>query len=247
MSIAGFPTSSDIYLEVDGTRVAVVQSYTAKATKSSSAIEAFGEAEQVFCVTISSNLSGSCSAAMQAAEDYMKTHPGRKAAVFDSLSTGPKMHLVIEKIRECELAGMDFEATAAAVEDYMKGIHTLFCLQSLTNLARNGRVSPASAKIAGVLGIRVIGKASDHGTLEPMHKSRGERKALDTLLGEIIGNGFSGGKLRIAHCQNEESAEALKSMVLAAYPGSDIGIIPCTGLCSFYAERGGLIIGYEGK
>lgn len=50
MSIAGFPTSSDIYLEVDGTRVAVVQSYTAKATKSSSAIEAFGEAEPVATV-----------------------------------------------------------------------------------------------------------------------------------------------------------------------------------------------------
>ena len=47
MSIAGFPTSSDIYLEVDGTRVAVVQSYTAKATKSSTAVEAFGESEPV--------------------------------------------------------------------------------------------------------------------------------------------------------------------------------------------------------
>ena len=47
MSIAGFPTSSDIYLEVDGTRVAVVQSYTAKSTKSSSAVEAFGESEPV--------------------------------------------------------------------------------------------------------------------------------------------------------------------------------------------------------
>ena len=47
MSIAGFPTSSDIYIEVDGTRVAVVQSYTAKATKSSTAVEAFGEAEPV--------------------------------------------------------------------------------------------------------------------------------------------------------------------------------------------------------
>ena len=47
MSIAGFPTSSDIYLEVDGTRVAVVQSYTAKTTKTSSTVEAFGEAEPV--------------------------------------------------------------------------------------------------------------------------------------------------------------------------------------------------------
>ena len=47
MSIAGFPTSSDIYLEADGVRVAVVQSYTAKTTKSSTAVEAFGEAEPV--------------------------------------------------------------------------------------------------------------------------------------------------------------------------------------------------------
>ena len=50
MSISGFPTSSDIYLEADGVRVAVVQSYTARTTKSSSAVEAFGETEPVATV-----------------------------------------------------------------------------------------------------------------------------------------------------------------------------------------------------
>ena len=50
MQVSGFPTSSDIYLEVDGTKVAVVQSYTTRATKTSSAIEAFGEAEPVATV-----------------------------------------------------------------------------------------------------------------------------------------------------------------------------------------------------
>lgn len=50
MSIPGFPTSSDIYLEADGVRVAVVQSYSARTTKSSSAVEAFGEAEPVATV-----------------------------------------------------------------------------------------------------------------------------------------------------------------------------------------------------
>ena len=50
MSIAGFPTSSDIYLEVDGVRVAVVQSYAAKTTKGSSSVEAFGEPEPVATV-----------------------------------------------------------------------------------------------------------------------------------------------------------------------------------------------------
>lgn len=43
----GFPTSSDIYLELDGRKVAVVQSYIAKASKSSRSVEAFGESEPV--------------------------------------------------------------------------------------------------------------------------------------------------------------------------------------------------------
>ena len=47
MEVTGFPTSSDIYLEVDGTKVAVVQSYAAKCTRTSQSVEAFGEDEPV--------------------------------------------------------------------------------------------------------------------------------------------------------------------------------------------------------
>ena len=47
MNITGFPTSSDIYLEVDGKKVAVVQSYTARTSRSSRSVEAFGEDEPV--------------------------------------------------------------------------------------------------------------------------------------------------------------------------------------------------------
>ena len=47
MEVTGFPTSCDIYLELDGRKVAVVQSYTAKATKTSQVVEAFGESEPV--------------------------------------------------------------------------------------------------------------------------------------------------------------------------------------------------------
>ena len=45
--MTGFPTSADIYLEMDGRKVAVVQSYTARATKTSQVVEAFGESEPV--------------------------------------------------------------------------------------------------------------------------------------------------------------------------------------------------------
>ena len=47
MEQSGFPTSADIYLELNGKKVAVVQSYTAKTTKTSQAVEAFGESEPV--------------------------------------------------------------------------------------------------------------------------------------------------------------------------------------------------------
>ena len=47
MLVSGFPTSSDIYLEIEGKKVAVVQSYSAKTTRSSQNVEAFGEDEPV--------------------------------------------------------------------------------------------------------------------------------------------------------------------------------------------------------
>ena len=58
----------------------------------------FGDAEYVFCVTISSNLSGSYSAATVAKEQYEAAHPGRKVYVVDSLSAGAEMHMIVEKL-----------------------------------------------------------------------------------------------------------------------------------------------------
>ena len=47
MGVIGFPTSSDIYLEADGKKIAVVQSYKATAKRAEQVIEAFGESEPV--------------------------------------------------------------------------------------------------------------------------------------------------------------------------------------------------------
>ena len=135
-------------------------------------LDAFGDAEEVFCVTISKNLSGSYAASVQAGETYMAEHPGRKVFTFDSLAVGPEMAMIIDKIRQCEADGDDYETTKAKVLDYHNHIHTLFCLESMLNLARNGRVSMAVAKIAGMLGIRVAGIALG-GRVTPIHKPRG--------------------------------------------------------------------------
>lgn len=208
-------------------------------------LQAYGGSEQVFAVTITSNLSGSYNAACQAAGDYEAANPGSKVCVVDTLSAGPEMALIVEKLRELILSGLSFEAIREKIQSYKANTHLLFSLQSLTNLARNGRANPAVAKLAGVLGIRIVGKASDEGTLQPLHKCRGEKKALDTIAEEMLGMGFRGGKVRIAHCFNPDAARQLKAQLLAKFPKSQILIEACTALCSFYAERGGLLIGFE--
>ena len=209
-------------------------------------LEAFADADWVFGTTISKNLSGSYNAAKQAADTYMEENPGKKAFIFDSLAAGPQQAFLIDKVRELAEQGLDFETIKEKVLDYHNHTHILFCLESMMNLARNGRVSVAVAKIAGMLGIRVCGDVKG-GQITPVHKPRGAKKATETLVEMMKERGFyDGAKLRIAHCFGETQAKALADAVLAEFPNTQVSLEPTTALCSFYAEAGGLMIGFEG-
>lgn len=209
-------------------------------------LTAFGDADEVFAVTITGTLSGSHSAAVQAAEEYRSVHPGAKACVLDSLSAGPELQLTVEQLREDILAGQPFEVLEKSAREGMRRTHLSFALQSMTNLANNGRISPAVAKIASVLGIWVVGRASAEGTLEPMHKCRGEKNALRTLFSDMKAMGYAGGRVRIAHCMNEAGAQQLAALIREAHPQADVRVDVCRGLCSYYAEKGGLMVGFDG-
>ena len=139
-------------------------------------LNAFGDAKNVFCITITSTLSGCFNSATAAKALYESAHPERKVFIFDSLSTGPEMALIIEKIEEMIACGENFDAICEKIPSYSASTGLLFMLESMKNLANNGRVKPIVAKAAGLLGIRVIGKASDRGDLEPLEKSRGEKR-----------------------------------------------------------------------
>ena len=206
---------------------------------------AFENADEVFCVTITSGLSGSFNAARLAAQNYEAHHPGRKVLVVDSLSAGPELRLITEKLQELTLTDKSFEEIGQEIAVYQKHTGLIFMLESMRNLANNGRVSPLVAKLAGVLGIRLVGKASDRGTLEPIEKPRGAQKALDSLMMRLKELGFSGGKVCIGHSFNPQTAKLMKQKILSVYPQSQIEVYALGGLCSFYAEKGGLLIGFE--
>ena len=235
-------------LDVDG-MIDFLSSYKGKVSSACPGVgdftDSFGDAENIFVITITSGLSGSYNAAMVAAETYKSEHPDRNIYVVDSLSAGPEMLLIAEKLRALLLAGASFEETVNKIEEYKKTTSLLFSLESLHNFANNGRVSPAVAKLVGLLGITLIGKASDKGTLEPISKIRGSKKLIPALLKELSSMGYEGGKLRISHCRNPETVTLLKEELLKTYPLADIKIRSTNGLCSFYAEEGGFLIGFE--
>ena len=99
--------------------------------------------------------------------------------------------------------------------------------------------------MAGILSLRLVGKASDEGTLQPTGKARGDQKVPGELLKQLISLGYNGGRVRIHHCCNLPSAERLKQAILEKFPKASIVIHKAGALCSFYAEKGGLLVGFE--
>ncbi len=208
-------------------------------------LNAFEDAEVVFCVTITSGLSGSCAAARAAKAEYEEQYPLRHVHVIDSLSAGPEMALLIEKLQELICSGLGEKEILDGIREYAHRTGLLFCLKSLRNLANNGRVSPSVAKICEILGIRVVGQASAQGTLEILNKCHGENGSLSRMVKIMSETGFYGGKVRLMHNNNEKAAEKLADLIRKTWDNADVRIAPTLGLCGYYAENGGIMLGFD--
>lgn len=208
-------------------------------------IESFNGNDEIYVVTITSKLSGSYNSAVLAKNMYLEDHPNAKIHVFDSLSTGPEMKLLIEKIIELKNNGCSFEEVVEKASAYLESTELFFCLESIHNLAVNGRVSKLADIATRLLNIRIIGKAKE-GVLHMLNKCMGAKKALRTMF-EFIKEKCNGVKIRIAHVNNIHFAENLKNLILTAFQNAQIEIYKSTGLCSYYAEEGGVLIAFETK
>ena len=205
----------------------------------------FGEDDDVLAFTITSGLSGSFRAACAAKLNCEEHSPSRRICIIDSLSTGPEIVLLIEKAVSELSAGADFDAVCRSVQDYQHRTHLIFALESLHNLAQNGRVGKLAAAAAGMLGIRAVGTTSDEGTLDLLGKCRGRKRTAEFLQEEMERLGYTGGRVRIGHCGNADSTENLRAAIIRRFPGANIRIYPLRGLCSYYAECGGVLVGFE--
>ena len=201
--------------------------------------------EKAIIITMTSGMSGTFSSALQAKTMYEEKHPTSQIIVIDSRSAGPELTIVLHGIEKMIQGDIRFVDLEEVIAKFRMRTHLLFILQSLHNLSLNGRVSPVVAKVAGLLKINLIGTASKEGKLEPLTKARGMKKAMRELLKYMKDDNYHGGEVIIDHCENEKDAEIIKDKILAEYPDAQVTIRPMRGLCSFYAEEGGIMVGFH--
>lgn len=207
--------------------------------------DAFAGADEIYVVTITSSLSGSYNSAMAARQLELEEHPHKKIHVIDTLSAGPEMELVVERILQEIQEGRKFDEICENIAAYQKSTKLAFVLHSMDNLVKNGRVSKIAGLAASVLGIIVVGRASKKGELEMVGKCRGNARTNSSVLQEMKLQGYDGGHVSITHCFNEKAAEQLRAKIRQEYPSANVTVSATGGLCSYYAEQGGIMIGYE--
>ena len=200
-------------------------------------VSAFGDCENIFAISISSKLSGAFNAARLAKEDYLESHPQANVHVIDSLNAGPGERIIVEKIEELVDEGLGFEEIVKAIDEYNRKKRIVFSLKSFDNLANNGRVSKVLAAAAGFLGIHVIA-SDDEGIIHDITKVKGEKRAIKTILSSIV---------IIDTVRNQKAAESMQEAIKAEYPEANIEIGTTGGLCTYYAEDGGLLVSFETK
>ena len=207
-------------------------------------LDKFSKPGPVLAFTISSALSGSYNSAMAAKQLLLETEPDKQIEIIDSRATGPETALLIRLARSLIEKHIAFENVVQRVQEAADRTHIIFALRSYHNLIKNGRVSKLKALVAGHLGFWGIGVGDEAGEIAMRGKARGVKHMIRFLLNEIKQTGLAGKNVIISHCFNEEAAKELKSGLQELFSGVSVDILPTRGLDSFYAERGGLIIGF---
>lgn len=206
--------------------------------------EYFKQEGPVIAITITSKLSGSYNSALAAREMVLEEEPDKQIEILDSLSTGPEMVLILRKVCELIGAGKTFSEVVKETQHFMKLSRCSFALSSFDNLVKNGRMNRVIGFIANHLSLIGIGIASEKGTIEIKGIARGRRKAIEIIINDMKQRGNQIKNVVIDHCQNLEFANQVKEAIRNVWNEASVTILSTRGLCSYYAEYGGLIIGF---
>ena len=208
-------------------------------------MEAFeGDAEHIYVVTLSAELSGSYNSAQLAKRLYEEKHKEKQIHVFNSCSASIGETLIAMKAEECEKAGKSFRETVELVDAYIKSQHTYFVLESLEALRKNGRLSNLKAFVANALNIKPVMGSTPEGKIQQLDQVRGINRALKKMV-EIVAKEVRNPAekiLAISHCNCKERALMVKEELQKLIQVKDILVLDTNGISSLYASDGGIIV-----
>ena len=202
------------------------------------------EAEHIYAVTLSSELSGSYNSALLGKNLLLEDHPEKKIHVFNSCSASIGQTLIAAKIQECEEAGMSFEEVVSTVDRYIEGQHTFFVLENLDTLRKNGRLSKVKALVASALKIKPVMGSTDEGSICLLDQARGMNRAMIKMVEQVIAKTPDSADkvLAISHCNCPARAQVLKEAFEERMKLAKIIVLDTAGVSSMYANDGGVIV-----
>ena len=201
------------------------------------------DADEVYVVTLSSHLSGSCNSAEVGKDMYTEKYGEKKIHVVDSESASCGETQLAMKIMEYKEAGLSYEETIKKVETFKRKMRTYFVLDNLETLRKNGRMSGVKAFVASALNIKPV-MVGNLGTIEQKGQAIGTNKALAKMADHLVADVPHSEErtLMITHCNCPERAEYMRDLMEKRASFKDVVIMDTAGVSSMYANDGGIIV-----
>ena len=204
----------------------------------------FDDVENIFIVTISAKLSGSYNSAMLARQIYLEEHPEVNIHVFDSKTAAAGEHLICGMIEEYALQDLDFNQIIKKVDEFISTQRTIFVLENLEVMRKNGRLSKVKSLVASALNIKPVLYGKD-GEIQQLDQARGMNKALNRLLWHIEKDGYDNSRrVEITQCDSRERCLNVRRILMERFGFKDVRILDAGGVSTMYESRGGVIVSF---
>ena len=203
------------------------------------------EDEDVYVVTLSALLSGSHNSAEQAKLLMEEDHPNKNVYVFNSCSASSGEVLVALKVRELAESGAPFKHVVREVEQFIYQMQTMFVLETLENLRKNGRLTRLQSVSTGALKIKLLMAATPEGEICKLGQMLSMKQALSKMVDHMANDPAHAGRtLAICHCNCLDRAFQVKAMAEQRCKFAHILILEAGGITSVYANDGGIVTAY---
>lgn len=207
--------------------------------------------DRIYCITLSSKLSGSYNSAMTARnmlleEEEEEGRKGKQIYICDSQSASIGETNIALLIKSLEEAGAyTFQQIVSFAESFRDRMTTCFVLDNLDALRKNGRLSGLKDLIVTTLNIKPI-MSADRGAIIQIGQAVGSHKALRKMAETILASGKKPEEtdVFISHCNNPKRAEFVKTILTEKAQFRSVHIYETAGVSSLYASDGGVITAF---